>query len=77
MGNIGSYLAVAAIALVVTMATNRPARLVALKVGYTAQPDERKVHQRVEDRVRGLHRGGRDAGGIPHCSIAPPVAAGG
>jgi UDP-GlcNAc:undecaprenyl-phosphate GlcNAc-1-phosphate transferase len=36
-----------AIAAVTTAACNRPARTVALKVGHTAQPDVRKVHQRV------------------------------
>lgn len=47
MNNIASYVAVGAIALVATMIANRPARSVALRVNYTAQPDERKVHQKV------------------------------
>ena len=47
MSNIGSYIAILVVALVATMAINRPARVVALKVGYTAQPDERRVHTKV------------------------------
>jgi UDP-GlcNAc:undecaprenyl-phosphate/decaprenyl-phosphate GlcNAc-1-phosphate transferase len=47
MANIGSYAAVCAIALITTLVVNRPARALALKVGYTALPDERKVHQKV------------------------------
>jgi hypothetical protein len=41
------YLTVAGIAAVVTMAANRPARMIAVHVGYTAQPDPRKVHTAV------------------------------
>jgi UDP-GlcNAc:undecaprenyl-phosphate GlcNAc-1-phosphate transferase len=47
VGNIASYAAVMVVALVATMVMNRPARTIALKVGYTAQPDARKVHQKV------------------------------
>ncbi len=47
MENIASYAAVCAIALVATLVVNRPARAIALKVGYTALPDARKVHQKV------------------------------
>lgn len=47
MGNVATYFALALVAAVVTMVANRPARTISLAVGYTAQPDERKVHQRV------------------------------
>ncbi len=47
MSNAASYLAVMAVALVATMIANRPARLIALRIGYTAQPDIRKVHTKV------------------------------
>ncbi|HEY5266991.1 MAG TPA: MraY family glycosyltransferase [Acidimicrobiales bacterium] len=47
MGNIAAYLAVAVVGAVVTLFANRPARVISLRVGYTAQPDERKVHQYV------------------------------
>ncbi len=47
MGNLATYLALIVVAALVTMVANRPAREISLKVGYTAQPDERKVHQRV------------------------------
>lgn len=47
MGNIAAYLAVALVGAAVTMIANRPARVISLRAGYTALPDERKVHQRV------------------------------
>ncbi|MDE3222238.1 MAG: undecaprenyl/decaprenyl-phosphate alpha-N-acetylglucosaminyl 1-phosphate transferase [Acidobacteriota bacterium] len=47
MGNLATYLALAVVAAAVTVLVNRPARLISLKVGYTAQPDERKVHDHV------------------------------
>ena len=47
MHAVWSYVAILVIALLVTAAANRPARLVALKVGHAAQPDARKVHQKV------------------------------
>lgn len=47
MGSIATYFALTIVAGLVTMVANRPAREISLKVGYTAQPDERKVHQRV------------------------------
>jgi UDP-GlcNAc:undecaprenyl-phosphate GlcNAc-1-phosphate transferase len=47
MSNIGAYLVVAAIAALVTLFADRPARIISLRVGYTALPDERKVHQRI------------------------------
>ena len=47
MGNLAAYLVLVVVAALVTMVANRPAREISLKVGYTAQPDERKVHQRV------------------------------
>ncbi len=45
MDNIVAYLAVVLVGTLVTLAANIPARRIALRVGYTAQPDERKVHQ--------------------------------
>ena len=47
MHNIVSYVGVMLVGAVVTMAANRPARAVSLRVGYVAQPDDRKVHQKV------------------------------
>ncbi len=47
MSNIGAYLVVAAIAALVTLFADGPARIISLRVGYTALPDERKVHQRI------------------------------
>jgi UDP-GlcNAc:undecaprenyl-phosphate GlcNAc-1-phosphate transferase len=47
MGNIAAYLAVALVGAVVTLIANRPARVISMRAGYTALPDERKVHQRV------------------------------
>ena len=45
MGDIAAYVVVAVIAAAVTLVANRPARVISLRVGYTAQPGERKVHQ--------------------------------
>ncbi len=47
MDNIAAYIAVAVVGAVVTLIANRPARMISLKIGYTAQPGERKVHQNV------------------------------
>jgi len=47
VGHLALYLALAAVAAAVTLVVNGPARRISLQVGYTAQPDERKVHQRV------------------------------
>jgi UDP-GlcNAc:undecaprenyl-phosphate GlcNAc-1-phosphate transferase len=47
MGNIASYVAVLLVGVVVTLFANPIARKLSLRVGYTAQPDERKVHQKV------------------------------
>jgi UDP-GlcNAc:undecaprenyl-phosphate GlcNAc-1-phosphate transferase len=47
MDNIAAYGVVALIGAVVTLIANRPARLISLKVGYVAQPGERKVHENV------------------------------
>lgn len=44
MANITAYVTVVLLAAIVTMAATRPAREIAVKVGYSAQPDERKVH---------------------------------
>jgi len=45
MDNLVAYVAVILVGVVVTLVANIPARRIALRVGYTAQPDERKVHQ--------------------------------
>jgi UDP-GlcNAc:undecaprenyl-phosphate GlcNAc-1-phosphate transferase len=45
MNNITAYVAVLVVGGVVTMVANVPARIISKRVGYTAQPDERKVHQ--------------------------------
>jgi UDP-GlcNAc:undecaprenyl-phosphate/decaprenyl-phosphate GlcNAc-1-phosphate transferase len=47
MGNIGSYVVVMLVGAVVTLVGNPPARIISMRVGYTAEPDERKVHQTV------------------------------
>ena len=47
MGNIAVYVVVLLVGALVTLVANRPARVIALRVGYTAQPDDRKVHQKV------------------------------
>src|ERR1700722_2199117 len=45
MHNILAYIAVIAVGTVVTLVANVPARKISLRIGYTAQPDARKVHQ--------------------------------
>ena len=47
MGNIASYVVVMLVGAFVTMVANRPARTISLRIGYTAQPDARKVHVKV------------------------------
>jgi UDP-GlcNAc:undecaprenyl-phosphate GlcNAc-1-phosphate transferase len=47
MGNIASYVVVLVVGAVVTMVANVPARLISQRVGYSALPDERKVHETV------------------------------
>ena len=47
MGDIVAYLVVALVGALVTLVANRPARAISLRVGYTALPDDRKVHTRV------------------------------
>jgi UDP-GlcNAc:undecaprenyl-phosphate/decaprenyl-phosphate GlcNAc-1-phosphate transferase len=47
MSNLVTYATIALIGALVTLVANRPARSISLTVGYTAQPDERKVHQHV------------------------------
>ncbi len=47
MSELPAYGVVALVAALVTLVANRPARAIALRVGYAAQPDERKVHERV------------------------------
>ncbi len=45
MTNIADYAVVALVGAIITMLANRPARAISLKVGYTALPDDRKVHK--------------------------------
>ncbi len=47
MDNIAAYVAVAIVGVLVTLVANVPARIISVRVGYTAQPDARKVHQTV------------------------------
>ncbi|MGC1418630.1 MAG: MraY family glycosyltransferase [Acidimicrobiales bacterium] len=47
MSNIVSYIAVIVVGAVVTLVADVPARIISQRVGYTAQPDERKVHETV------------------------------
>jgi UDP-GlcNAc:undecaprenyl-phosphate/decaprenyl-phosphate GlcNAc-1-phosphate transferase len=47
MGNIASYAVVMLVGAIVTLVANRPARTISLRLGYSAQPDERKVHTNV------------------------------
>ena len=46
MGNIAAYGVVALVGAVVTLLANPVARVISLKVGYVAEPGERKVHER-------------------------------
>ncbi len=45
MGRLVAYGVVALVAAVVTALVDRPARRLSIEIGYTAQPDERKVHR--------------------------------
>ncbi len=45
MHNILAYIAVIAVGTAVTLVANVPARKISLRIGYTATPDERKVHE--------------------------------
>ena len=45
MHNIVAYLVVIAVGTIVTLVANVPARKISIRIGYTAQPDARKVHQ--------------------------------
>ncbi|MFI5036073.1 MAG: MraY family glycosyltransferase [Acidimicrobiales bacterium] len=47
MHNIVSYVIVMLVGAAVTLVANRPARIISVRVGYTAQPDDRKVHRKV------------------------------
>ena len=47
MDDIAVYVIVMVVGAVVTLVANRPARLISIRVGYTAQPDPRKVHEKV------------------------------
>jgi len=47
MHNLVFYAIVALVGAAVTLVANRPARAISLRVGYVAQPDDRKVHQKV------------------------------
>ncbi len=46
MGNIAAYGVVALVGAIVTLLANPVARVISLKVGYVAEPGERKVHER-------------------------------
>src|SRR5271170_1961367 len=45
MSNIADYAVVALVGAIITALANRPARAISLRVGYTALPDDRKVHK--------------------------------
>ena len=47
MPNVLTYVVLALVGALGTWLANKPARSISLKVGYVAQPDARKVHQRV------------------------------
>lgn len=47
MDNIGYYVIVLVVGAAVTMLANAPARIISERVGYSAQPDERKVHEKL------------------------------
>jgi UDP-GlcNAc:undecaprenyl-phosphate GlcNAc-1-phosphate transferase len=46
MDSVASYVVVMLVGAVVTVAANVPARIISTRVGYLAQPDERKVHEK-------------------------------
>jgi UDP-GlcNAc:undecaprenyl-phosphate/decaprenyl-phosphate GlcNAc-1-phosphate transferase len=45
MPDVVAYAVIIVIGTLVTLVANVPARKISLRIGYTAQPDERKVHQ--------------------------------
>ncbi|MDE3030647.1 MAG: undecaprenyl/decaprenyl-phosphate alpha-N-acetylglucosaminyl 1-phosphate transferase [Acidobacteriota bacterium] len=47
MSGLPVYAIVAVVAALVTLLVDFPARAISMRVGYAAQPDERKVHERV------------------------------
>jgi UDP-GlcNAc:undecaprenyl-phosphate GlcNAc-1-phosphate transferase len=47
MGNIGFYIIVLVVGAVVTMGADVPARIISERVGYSAQPDDRKIHEKL------------------------------
>jgi UDP-GlcNAc:undecaprenyl-phosphate GlcNAc-1-phosphate transferase len=47
MDNLGFYVIVLVVGALVTMVANAPARIISERVGYSAQPDERKVHEKL------------------------------
>ena len=47
MRSLPAYAFIALVGALVTVVSTGPARAIAERVGYTAQPDERKVHQKV------------------------------
>src|SRR6202167_1981413 len=47
MGNIGFYIIVLVVGAVVTMAADAPGKIISERVGYSALPDERKVHEKL------------------------------
>jgi UDP-GlcNAc:undecaprenyl-phosphate GlcNAc-1-phosphate transferase len=47
VANVTSYAAIATIAMLVTFLANRPARAIAMRVGYVAQTGARKIHTKI------------------------------
>ncbi len=47
MRSLPAYAFIALVGALITMVSTGPARAIAERIGYTAQPDERKVHQKV------------------------------
>ena len=47
MHHVLAYSVVAVVGAVVTTLADAPARAISLRIGYTAQPDDRKVHTAV------------------------------
>ena len=48
------YAVVLVVAAVATWVLTFPARRIAVQIGYVAQPDERKVHQRITPEAGGV-----------------------
>jgi UDP-GlcNAc:undecaprenyl-phosphate GlcNAc-1-phosphate transferase len=45
MHNVADYVIIIVVGTTVTLVANVPARIISMRIGYTAQPDARKVHQ--------------------------------